>query len=76
MVYVNSPSYCDRDRLRRWNEDIVMWKWRRHEFKFPEIFFLETPRSNIAFEVVASTAKHASVPSEETADNVRPSEDL
>ena len=52
-----------------------MWKWRWHEFEFPEMFFLEPLRSN-AFEFVASNAKHASVPSEETAYNVRLSEDL
>ena len=46
MISVNSPFYFDRDRLRRWNVDIAIRKWRRHEFKFPEIFLLGTLRSN------------------------------
>ena len=38
MISVNSSFYFDRDRLRRWNVDIAIRKWRRHEFKFPEVF--------------------------------------
>ena len=75
MISVNSSFYFDRDRLRRWNVDIAIRKWRRHEFKFPEIFLLSNLRSG-ALEFVIVKCKNASVPSEETAYNVRPSEVL
>ena len=75
MISVNSPFYFDRDRLRRWYVHIPMWRWRRHEFEFPEIFLLSNLRSG-ALEFVIMKCKNASVPSEETAYNVRPSEVL
>ena len=75
MISVNSPFYFDRDRLRRWSMDIAIRKWRRHEFKFPEVFLQGALRSN-ALELVSSSGNHASVPSEETTYNVRLSEDL
>ena len=56
MISVNSPFYFDRDRLRRWSMDIAIRKWRRHEFKFPEVFLLGTLRSN-ALEFVAIKSK-------------------
>ena len=56
MISVFSPSCFDRDRLRRQYVDILMRKWRRHEFEFPEIFLLGTLRSN-ALEFVAIKSK-------------------
>ena len=56
MISVNSAFYFDRDRLRRWSMDIAIRKWRRHEFKFPEVFLLGTLRSN-ALEFVAIKSK-------------------
>ena len=46
MISVNSPFYLDRDRLSRWDVDIAIRKWRRHEFKFTEVFLLGTLRGN------------------------------
>ena len=56
MISVNSSFYFDRDRLRRWNVDIAIRKWRRLEFKFPEIFLLGALGSN-ALEFVAIKSK-------------------
>ena len=56
MISVNSPFYFDWDRLRWRHVDIAIRKWRRHEFKFPEVFLLGTLRSN-ALEFVAIKSK-------------------
>ena len=56
MISVNSAFYFDRDRLRRWSMDVAIRKWRRHEFKFPEVFLLGTLRGN-ALEFVAIKSK-------------------
>ena len=56
MISVNSPFYFNRNRLRWRHVDIAIRKWRRHEFKFPEIFLLGALRSN-ALEFVAIKSK-------------------
>ena len=55
MIFVSSLFYFDWDRLRKWNVDIAIRKWR-HGFKFPEIFLLGALRSN-ALEFVAIKSK-------------------
>ena len=62
MISVNSPFYFDWDRLSRWNVDIAIRKWRRHEFKFPEVFLLGTLRSNdLEFIAIKSKTRECTI---------------